>query len=40
MADYFWDGPEDSDEEIESMIQYKNEYEIKNNIKLSKNGLK
>jgi len=34
-----WDGPEDSDEEIEEMITYKNEFEIKEGIKFSKNGI-
>lgn len=34
-----WDGPEDSDEEIEEMIPYKCDYEIKKGIKFSKNGI-
>ena len=27
MTEWLWDGPEDSDEEIEEMAVYKNEYE-------------
>jgi len=27
MTDWLWDGPEDSDEEIEEMIPFKNEFE-------------
>ena len=39
MDYYEWEGPEDSDEEIEEMIQYKTEAEIQAGIKYSKNGL-
>ena len=27
MANYIWDGPEDSDEEIEELVQFKNDFE-------------
>ena len=40
MEQYFWDGPEDSDEEIPSIIPFKKDYEIQNNIKFSKKALK
>jgi hypothetical protein len=39
MDDFMWDGPEDSDEEIECMAKLKNEDEIKKGIKFSKNGI-
>ena len=39
MESYIWDGPEDSDEEIEELLQYKNEYEDQLGIKYSKNGI-
>ena len=39
MAGCKWDGPEDSDEEIASLVKYKNEFEIKMGIKFSKNGI-
>lgn len=39
MQDYLWDGPADSDEEIEEMIKYKNQYEKSIDLKFSKNGL-
>lgn len=39
MEAYIWDGPEDSDEEIEEMVIYKNEYEVDLGIKYSKNGI-
>jgi hypothetical protein len=34
-----WDGPEDSDEEIEEMVKYKTQWEIDNGIKYSKKGI-
>ena len=40
MTAYLWDGPEDSDEEIKEMVQYKNQFEIEQGIKFSKNGIK
>ena len=39
MLDYQWDGPEDSDEEIESMKQYKLDHEKEQDIKFSKRGI-
>lgn len=36
---YTWDGPEDSDEEIEFMKQHKNEWELEKGVKFSKKGL-
>ena len=40
MSQWLWDGPEDSDEEIEEMVVFKNEYEKQLGIKFSKNGIK
>ena len=34
-----WDGPEDSDEEIEEMAKLKTEWEIRNGVKFSKRGI-
>ena len=34
-----WDGPEDSDEEIEELLPFKCDYEIKKGIRFSKNGI-
>ena len=39
MQDFEWDGPSDSDEEIECMAVLKNQWEIDNGVKFSKNGL-
>lgn len=39
MDAYLWDGPENSDEEIESMVKFKNKWEIEKDVKFSKNGL-
>lgn len=39
MKEYIWDGPEDSDEEIEDMAKLKTQYEIDEGIKFSKNGI-
>lgn len=39
MDALLWDGPSDSDEEVESMAQYKNEWEIERGVKFSKNGI-
>jgi hypothetical protein len=39
MRAFLWDAPEESDEEISSLAQYKNEYEIQAGIKLSKRGI-
>ena len=39
LKDWMWDGPEDSDEEIEDMIPLKNKYELEVGIKFSKNGI-
>ena len=27
FTDYVWDGPEDSDEEVEELVQFKNDFE-------------
>ena len=34
-----WEGPEDSDEEIEDMLEYKDANEERQGVKYSKNGL-
>lgn len=39
MTNWVWEGPDDSDEEIEELVPYKNQYEKQQGIKFSKNGL-
>ena len=39
MKNYIWDGPEDSDEELEELTQFKNDYEEEMGIKYSKKGI-
>ena len=39
MKKLLWDGPEDSDEEIVSLVKYKNDYEKKMGVKFSKRGI-
>lgn len=39
FSDFLWEGPIDSDEEIEELVPYKNEYEKKLGVKYSKNGI-
>ena len=39
MEQMMWDGPEDSDEEIEGMAKLKMPWEIENGVKFSKKGL-
>lgn len=39
MDDFIWDGPEDSDEEIEYMTKFKNKWEHEKGVKFSKRGL-
>lgn len=39
MDEYIWDGPEDSDEEIEYMTKFKNKWEHEKGVKFSKKGL-
>ena len=39
MCEFDWDGPSDSDEEIECMADLKNDWEKANGVKFSKNGL-
>jgi len=39
LSELEWDGPEDSDEEIESLAKLKTDWEIQNNVKFSKNGI-
>ena len=40
MTEFIWDGPEDSDEEIEELNKYKNDFEDEIlGIKYSKNGI-
>ena len=39
MTDFLWDGPEDSDEEMEEMVPFKCDYEKNMGIKYSKNGI-
>jgi hypothetical protein len=40
MGNLLWDGPEDSDEEIEELAIFKNEFEKEQGIVFSKNGIK
>jgi predicted ATPase len=40
MNEWLWDGPEDSDEEIEEMAIFKNQIEKQQGVKFSKNGIK
>jgi len=40
MTNWLWDGPEDSDEEIEEMVEFKNAIEHEQGVKYSKNGIK
>ena len=39
MSEWQWQGPEDSDEEVEEMLEFKNVFEKQAGIKFSKNGL-
>ena len=39
LGNYEWDGPEDSDEEIKSMISMKTSWEKDHNVKYSKRGM-
>ena len=39
MEQYFWDGPEDSDEEINELKKEESKWEIDNGLKFSKNGI-
>ena len=39
MQEYRWDGPSDSDEEVQEFVNLKNKYEDKLGIKFSKNGI-
>ena len=39
MKNWMWDGPEDSDEEIEDMVPLKNKQEKDLGLKFSKNGI-
>lgn len=39
MSEYLWNGPDDSDEEIEELINLKNNQEKKINLQFSKNGI-
>ena len=39
MDAFLWDGPEDSDEEIEELAKYKTEWEKEAGIKFSKRGI-
>ena len=39
FTDLVWDGPEDSDEEIEELLPFKNDFERKQGVKFSKNGI-
>lgn len=39
MSEYVWNGPDDSDEEIEELINLKNNQEKKINLQFSKNGI-
>ena len=39
MQNFLWDGPEDSDEEIQELLPFKCDYEKEMGIKYSKNGI-
>ncbi len=39
MSEYLWKGPDDSDEEIEELINLKNNQEKKINLQFSKKGI-
>ena len=39
MKQYLWDGPENSDEEVEDMVQLKSQYEKDCGVKFSKKGI-
>lgn len=39
LSSLAWDGPEDSDEEIEEMAKLKTEWEIRNGVRFSKRGI-
>jgi hypothetical protein len=39
MSEYLWNGPDDSDEEIEELINLKNNQEKKINLQFSKKGI-
>ena len=39
LGNYEWDGPEDSDEEIEEMIGMKTPWEMQDGVRYSKRGL-
>ena len=39
LQEFEWDGPEDSDEEIQEMAKYKTKYELDQGIKFSKRGI-
>lgn len=34
-----WDGPEDCDEEVKELLPFKNDFERKEGVKFSKNGI-
>lgn len=39
MTPFLWDGPQDSDEEVEEMLPYKCQFEVEMGVKYSKKGL-
>ena len=39
LGNYQWDGPDDSDEEVEEMVGMKTQWEIDSSIKYSKRGI-
>lgn len=39
MKRFDWDGPEDSDEEVAEMVEFKNQYEKELGIRFSKRGI-
>lgn len=39
LGNYQWDGPDDSDEEVEEMVGMKTQWEIDSGIKYSKRGI-
>lgn len=40
MTNYIWDAAENSDDEVEELKVLKTQFEIKNNVRFSKSGIK
>jgi hypothetical protein len=39
LGNYQWDGPDDSDEEVQDMVSMKTQWEIDSGVKYSKRGI-